>query len=113
MDQEEQNFVPNYEEVEQIGSDRWKHLPCPVCPSREVHVKRHVIEGHLPWYFILETACWVCGYDQAKVNAIIVNLEQEHQFGGPQKMDRRNWAYSICGFLFAICRELGLNTLQK
>ena len=114
MDQEEHDFVPDYEEeVEQIGRDKRKRLPCPVCPAREVHVKRHVIKGHLPWYFIPETACWVCGHHEAKVNAILAHIGAEHQVGDSERVDRRNWSYLICGFLFSICKELGLSTLQE
>lgn len=37
---------------------RTRQRQCPVCSSKFTHVRRYVIQEHIPWFIYPRTSCW-------------------------------------------------------
>ena len=82
-DLEESHFEPDYEEdclPDHIkGSTLGKKgKKCPVCSSRFTHVRRHVIQEHIPWFMYPRTSCWKCELGFGQERFLRLHLEKEH-----------------------------------
>lgn len=82
-DSEESNFVPDYAEDPptthiQGSTLSKKGKTCPVCNGKFTHVRRHVIQEHIPWYMYPTTSCWVCELGFGQERFLRVHIEKEH-----------------------------------
>ena len=84
-----------------------KKRQCPVCPRREPHVKRHVLQEHFPFYISPDTACWVCGQQEAQRYKIILTHQPRHRCEGvlfeSGKLDI--WVKMMRGVVQFFCQE--------
>ena len=82
-DLEESHFEPDYEEDMPLhhiqGSTlRKKGKKCPVCKAKFTHVRRHVIQEHIPWYIYPKTSCWICELGFGQERFLKLHIEKEH-----------------------------------
>ncbi len=120
----EDSFVPDYDEMGIAHSDttkvrgaavQRKGNPCPLCPARFTHVRRHVLQEHLPWYAAPEMACWHCGHQEGQKSFTRKHLLQHHPedtngFGDGLVI---KYLELMHGFLWAITKHLGMGTLDS
>ena len=95
---DESKFIPDYEE--ELPPDRIpgstiskKGRKCPACVGKFTHVRRHVIQEHLPWFVYPKTACWECNLAFGQDRMLSVHITGEH--GG--KTSNTKYNYSVHG----------------
>jgi hypothetical protein len=76
-------FIPDYEEETlphhvQGSTSGKKGKKCPVCDSKFTHVRRHVIQTHIPWFLYPKTSCWTCELGFGQERFLRLHLEKEH-----------------------------------
>ncbi|XP_062573884.1 uncharacterized protein LOC134235752 [Saccostrea cucullata] len=77
------HFVPDYEEEPlpnhvQGSTLGKKGKKCPVCNSKFTHVRRHVIQEHIPWFLYPKTSCWTCELGFGQERFLRLHIEKEH-----------------------------------
>ena len=107
-----------YSDVEEVlvvpatKSRGGKTRPCPICPMREVHSKRHVYKDHFPFYMAPESACWFCGQQEAQRGRVCRAHIDMHQSSEPLFNDFKLdlWVRLIRGVFQFLCSEYGKTT---
>ena len=67
----------------------------------KVHMKRHVIDAHLPWYTDPTEACWECGCYVGKMSRHLEISERVHSSNpGFSDLQLSLWYQLAFGILF-------------
>jgi len=127
MCDDEASFIPDYDEVgleekENIstspskkGAMRHGGRPCPLCSNRYSHVRRHVTQAHLPWYFNPMATCWKCHHIEPQRNFLNRHIagccENGSGHYGPKLINR--WRALMCGLFWVFSQIVGVSGEQE
>ena len=97
-------------QVEKAPARKKKMVACPICGSKEVHVKRHIFREHLPFYMAPDSACWACGIQQGQRYKVVLEHVNLHCSTGPCFGDGQLqvWTSLMTGVIRFLCTETGV-----
>ena len=111
----EADFVPVYD-----GDLSIKNLPrrrpCPFCTERVPHLRRHVVNTHLPYYVTPFAVCWLCRDLELRQVRLTRHFADYHSADKGHLFNDDNlvlWAHLVCGLLHHVTSALHLSSLNE
>ena len=98
------------------GSARGRHCKIVDCTATSLHLRRHFIRTHVPWFAAPFTACWNCEVQEG-APCFLTNGHGHDTESHPNgaRFDAFNahlWGFLMNGLFHFFCKEFGLDSVS-